>query len=447
MYFETLELKNFGPFSEYKLSFSPDGINLIWGPNGTGKTQLIGAIIFSLMGKSVVDITPSGNLPSEVNLSICEGTITEIIRSRYDGINPDIHLDQFKSTQTDTADFDLADFLRKMLNDRDNPQLVLSAYHKLYVSLSDKELNSISQIQLGDSEVKKFLVSLSRNLQRVEKNTPILSEQQRQVIILLKEYVKRQSVNRSFPLILDDFISTFDDEGIEIIGNLIKDLFQKDQVIIFTHINLEKYKISQDIKNQQMLMHIPSANISSLSYNYFPRQNNPKATTFEQAQYKYTRGEIIQVEENRYYEFKEVKGDNPVRSICSIVDEYAVAFMNMKRKGVGRIYWGVRDDRNIVGVNLNTKQRDEIRRLVSEKLHMIEPPVAPTGYEINFFPILDLDKVEQNLFIVEVKIPSSQSELLFSTGKGEVYIKTDAGKKKLSALEIQKEILERHNKL
>ena len=53
--------------------------------------------------------------------------------------------------------------------------------------------------------------------------------------------------------------------------------------------------------------------------------------------------------------FKEVKGDNPVRSISSIVDEYAVAFLNIGRKGVGRVYWGVSDDRKVVGVKFRSQ--------------------------------------------------------------------------------------------
>jgi DNA repair exonuclease SbcCD ATPase subunit len=97
MYFETLELKNFGPFSKYKASFSPNGVNIISGSNGVGKTQLIGAIIFSLIGKTVVDIVPKGIFPSEVTLSIREGQITELISSIYNGRNSKIQITRHTS--------------------------------------------------------------------------------------------------------------------------------------------------------------------------------------------------------------------------------------------------------------------------------------------------------------------------------------------------------------
>jgi len=77
----------------------------------------------------------------------------------------------------------------------------------------------------------------------------------------------------------------------------------------------------------------------------------------------------VPVEETRHYEFKEIKGSNPVDTIKNTADEYVVAFLNSEG---GRIYWGIRDsDRIAVGVNLNYKQRDDLRRVVSEKLAQI----------------------------------------------------------------------------
>ena len=44
----------------------------------------------------------------------------------------------------------------------------------------------------------------------------------------------------------------------------------------------------------------------------------------------------VSVEETRHYEFKEIKGRNPVDTIKNTVDEYVVAFLNSEG---GRIYW------------------------------------------------------------------------------------------------------------
>jgi hypothetical protein len=445
MHFETLELKNFGPFSKYKASFSPNGVNIITGPNGVGKTQLIGAIIFSLMGKTVVDIVAQGKFPSEVTLSICEGQITELISSSYDERNPKIQITR-QTSQLNSTKLVLADYLRNVLQGQDSPQLLLSGSHRLDVSLSYDEISIISQLQSKNTEIINLVGNLSRSSKKGEISTSYLSEGQRNIVIFLKEFVSRQSTNSSIPLILDDFFPSFAWEERKVIGSLLDQLCQRDQVILLTNSNAELFIQSENIKSHQKLEYDPSGNISSLSYTYFPRQYTRKAKTHKLDKHQYVRGQRIQIEENRYYEFKEVKGDNPVRSISSIVDEYAVAFLNMGRKGVGRIVWGVSDDRKVVGVNLGANERDELRRLVTEKLHQIEPPVAPSGYEINTLPVLDSEKNNQNLFLVEIKIPSSQSEFLFSTGKGEVYIKTDAGKKKLSAQELQREILARHNR-
>jgi hypothetical protein len=47
--------------------------------------------------------------------------------------------------------------------------------------------------------------------------------------------------------------------------------------------------------------------------------------------------EPVNFEETRYSEFKEIKGNNPVRSIVDVVDQYAVAFLNCE----GEAYIGV----------------------------------------------------------------------------------------------------------
>ena len=45
----------------------------------------------------------------------------------------------------------------------------------------------------------------------------------------------------------------------------------------------------------------------------------------------------VQVEETHHYEFKEIKGINPIDSIQSIADQYVVAFLNSE----GNEYIGV----------------------------------------------------------------------------------------------------------
>jgi len=157
---------------------------------------------------------------------------------------------------------------------------------------------------------------------------------------------------------------------------------------------------------------------------------------------KFILGEAVQIEETRYHEFKEVKGGNAVDSIKGLADQYAVAFLNSEG---GRIYWGIRDeDRVAVGVKLTYSDRDEIRRVVTEKLMQIQPSIAPTAYRIEMHPVYKLEDEILDLVVVELVVPRSSSKDLYSNGKGEVYIKTDGGKRKLTIPEIQAEVLRRN---
>lgn len=45
MIIENISLKNFRNFSDYEISFK-DGINVIYGPNGSGKTSVLEAISY-----------------------------------------------------------------------------------------------------------------------------------------------------------------------------------------------------------------------------------------------------------------------------------------------------------------------------------------------------------------------------------------------------------------
>ncbi|WNG58213.1 ATP-binding protein [Archangium gephyra] len=156
-------------------------------------------------------------------------------------------------------------------------------------------------------------------------------------------------------------------------------------------------------------------------------------------------GKQLAHEENRYCEFKEVKGNNPIASIHSLADQYVVAYLNAEGRGkAGRILWGIKDDGVVVGVKLTQGMRDELRRVITESLLKIEPPLAPTEYRIDLHAVYEQGGKIQDLFVVEIVVPIATHKYLYSTGNGEVYIKTDAGKKRLRPIELQEEILKRH---
>lgn len=156
----------------------------------------------------------------------------------------------------------------------------------------------------------------------------------------------------------------------------------------------------------------------------------------------------VEIEETRYYEFKQIKGGKPLDTIKNTCDEYVVAFLN---SAGGRIFWGIRDsDRHAVGVTLLSGERDALRKTVTNQLHQIKPPISPTAYQINLYPVYEDETCEKEVadrYIVEIVAPPVFGNDLYSTGSGQVFVKTDSGKKLLSFQEVQDEIRRRQFEL
>lgn len=139
-----------------------------------------------------------------------------------------------------------------------------------------------------------------------------------------------------------------------------------------------------------------------------------------------------------------MKGKNPKSSIKSIADQYIVAYLNSINNKVGRIFWGVNDESKlIVGVKFTQADRDDLRKSLTELFLSIKPEINPSAFSILFHQIYNKDKAVDNLFLLEIVVPPIHSKYLYSTAKGEVYIKTDAGKKKMNIMQIQLELEER----
>ena len=156
----------------------------------------------------------------------------------------------------------------------------------------------------------------------------------------------------------------------------------------------------------------------------------------------------VEVEETRHHEFKEIKGGKPLDTIKNHSDEYVVAFLNSDG---GRILWGIRDsDRCVVGVTLSSADRDDLRKIITNQLHQIKPPISPTAYQINLYPVYQdesCEKTVEDKYVVEVVSPRVFGNDLYSTGSGKVFVKTDSGKKLLSFQEVQDEIRRRQIEL
>ena len=159
-------------------------------------------------------------------------------------------------------------------------------------------------------------------------------------------------------------------------------------------------------------------------------------------QIRFVLDQPVPFEETRFYEFKEIKGGKPADSITNTADEYAVAFLNLEG---GRIFWGVRDsDRITVGVSLDERQRDNVRRKVSEKLWGIRPPISDEDWDLEFHQVYELQgNTTVDLWVVELVISPQQEKQVFYTNSGELYVKTPGGKQKLLGQQVTEFILNR----
>jgi hypothetical protein len=145
-------------------------------------------------------------------------------------------------------------------------------------------------------------------------------------------------------------------------------------------------------------------------------------------------GAVVSDEEDRITEFKTVTGQNPVATISSTADRYAVSFLNSEG---GSIYWGIADDRTVLGVPLTSHRRDEIRQALNNKLANIHPAILPDAFRVNFHRVAN-PPTEVESYVVELRVPTiTQRSYLFSTGGDEVFLRVDGVTRKLTTLQVQ----------
>lgn len=119
--------------------------------------------------------------------------------------------------------------------------------------------------------------------------------------------------------------------------------------------------------------------------------------------------------------------------------------MNSRVVGIGIIKWGISDKGIVKGVKLSKEDQDVIIRKIAERVGQMKPYVSSDCVEVLFENILNQHEIVDDLYIVEVVVKKWKNDILFSTSKGEVYIKTEGGKKKLDAYGIQEELRGRLN--
>jgi energy-coupling factor transporter ATP-binding protein EcfA2 len=435
MYIREVIATNFGPFENIKVEFRATGLNIIEGSNASGKTQLAGAILAAIIGRSALRIDQNGKSPSSIAVVLAEQGYTEsvsVVATSGSVKNVEV-IQNVDSVPLGAPKRNLNIGLLAAISDIYSPNLFLDfrAGNNEITATDIHQLNSFIPEELGASQPWKEFVQ-SQNGRR-----EVYSEGEQQAAQLIRELALRWRYESNIPLIIDDNLWGLDQARREFAFQLIHDISQRTQVLLFTtETNLPFGHVVVSLDN------FPRAALNLISYN--GTLSFQKARLAVKPIAKFLKGQRYPSQENRICEFKEVKGKNPISSIKSVVDQYVVAYLNSGEPQNGKILWGVRDDdRSVVGVSMTDSECDELRCSVTDKLHQITPEIAPTAYRIELHTISDGAKIVPNLYLVEVTVPSSRRTLLFATGSQEVYVKTDAGKKKLSAVEIQQELLRR----
>lgn len=435
MFFNNVKARNFGPFEEIDISFRPDGLNIVHGPNASGKSQLAGAILAALIGKPAVRIEQGGLGPSIVILTVGDTAHQETIGiqafTEPDG-SPAIER-SVEVAEPNRQHGSLYLDLLSALSNPSGPRILLGAEDTDAI-LSTEDLDTFDASTSQKLRQDKCWLDFRQHITSEQK---ILSEGWRRLASLVRELAIRSRSPSQLPLIVDDALWVLDDTCRRWAMKVLDTISESTQVILLT---------SDPALPGAHVVHTlspkPKAEYSLASYNGIVGRQRPNLIPRRAA--RWVLDDVFPSPESRACELKEVKGANPVASIKNTVDEYAVAFLNAGIPQEGRILWGIRDaDRRIVGVRLSDLQCDQLKRAVTEQLHKITPPVAPTAYRVELHPVSDGRRPVPELYIVEVRIPATRRTLLFSTGGQDVWVKTDAGKKKLSAVEVQQELLRR----
>lgn len=139
-------------------------------------------------------------------------------------------------------------------------------------------------------------------------------------------------------------------------------------------------------------------------------------------QFEYIINRPVPFEESQHFEFKEIKSPRgAIDNVVNASDEYAVGFLNSEG---GSILWGIRDDRIVVGVQLNSEQRDILKRNVLNKLATIQPAIDPSEFQITIHEIHDEHGGKiTDLCVVELTVPASDSDEPYYTSSGQLFVK------------------------
>lgn len=436
MTIDSIVISNFGVFQNKEISFSTEEINIIQGANRSGKTMLLTLLYSVLQDDEKMEYVSEGET-AHVILKLKENEETVCIEKNYKNSGTEIIVSSIAEMKKITAlNFNnIYFFSGQFLNyDYDfNTVMVRNAK------------NLLRRIRYEDNEVYKEYFDGERKFRYISEGVQFIIR-----VLNMLYYIPANSV-----LLIDEPFSMLDSNMTEILFTVMRRL--SDVQIVLTA-NMYEDEIVQGNKiylerNCDCRVHnffrFTNKAIFGKSMKYLidtlddKNELQLKNHEPEEQIVKYVLDTEVEDIENRNTEYKEVKGNNSCSSIVDVSEIYINAFLNSRVTGIGILKWGITDGGVVKGVLLSKKDRDIIDRKLSERIGQMKPYVSADILEIVYENIMDGQTIAKDLYVIEIIVKPWTSDMLFSTSKGDVYIKTEAGKQKLDAQGIQNELKSR----
>lgn len=254
MYIDTLKLKSFGPIEELSLKFNRKGINLVFGNNGTGKTQIVSGIIGAISPCPELFIKSNRQVEtdSELIISLIENNQVENILIS-------------KSPESESGLFVVknnAGKLSEKIYEVGKNEKMPSLFFNLSPHSKSLDKNSILAILKGVPDgISATLWNTISNIIIEGMNSPIISGWP-YIFLFAEEIHLRRKYSNSIPLLID-LPTLFDTEYIQLLIDILSELAKHDQVILFLK---EEDNLRQSIDENQILYVLPNKVSSQKHY-------------------------------------------------------------------------------------------------------------------------------------------------------------------------------------
>ena len=416
MIIDTVEISNLGLWENIFLKFDK-GINIIQGENGAGKTTLL-ALLYSLFRDSGIIKFTNENQEAYVCMNLQNYKEKLVLKKVYKKGQSGYFVSSFSDIKKIARmDEEKVFIFSGEFLDYDcqlNAKMVKNAV-KLLKNVDMEGHFSLAYVGLYMSQGQQSIIRILNMLYLIPSNSILLldapfAKVDSKIRNNLIEVMKRL---KDVQIILTTTITEETEENVIYLIRTCKD-------IISTRPQFDYNKIFKN--NMKQIMR--------------GQEKNEEGKIIV----KYMLNQEVKETEKRNIEYKEIKGSSPINAIIDVAEIYINAFLNSRVVGIGTIKWGISDKRIVKGVKLSKDDQDVISRKIAERVGQMKPYVSSDCVEVIFQNIADESKIIEGLYVVEVVVKSWTNDILFSTSKGEVYIKTEGGKKKLDAYGIQEEL-------